>query len=183
MDLTWTSIGMDGAVVAVGLVVIYTDWKYHKIYNVVTFPTILIGLGFRTWLEGGAGAWQSLAGLGAGVALTLVPFMLGFLWAGDVKYLAALGALKGPEFVVFAVLYGSLLHGLLALGVLLQRRELKKVGRNIAGYFGRTFLLRAPSHFESVSELKIPYGVGLALGSFLTVFFLHRYGVCFPLWA
>ena len=49
----------------------------------------------RESLEGAAGLWTALLGLLAGFVLLLIPYLLGGMGAGDVKALAALGALLG----------------------------------------------------------------------------------------
>ncbi|HIE51500.1 MAG TPA: hypothetical protein EYP85_07045 [Armatimonadetes bacterium] len=184
MNLVGTLTPLEVWVVALGLVVIYTDWRYHKIYNWATFPSILGGWGLQLWLwrEGGKLVRHGLAGFAVGIALTIVPFALGLLYAGDVKYLAAVGALTNPGFVVWTVLYGGVCHGILSL-ILLRREQLLIAFKNIGRFFYRRAILQMPVDFQAESEGTLPYGISLALGSFLTLGFRLYYGAYFPLWA
>ena len=50
----------------------------------------------------------ALMGWAVGMGIQWVPFMLGFAKAGDVKLLAAVGALKGSAFCIFGFLYGAI---------------------------------------------------------------------------
>ena len=53
------------------------------------------------------------------VPLPFLPLLLFRMLSGDVKLLAAIGALKGPLFVLWAFLYGALAGGVLDVGALL----------------------------------------------------------------
>ena len=72
----------------------YTDTRWSKIYNKFTFPTMLLGIVLNGIFGGPQAALWALCGWGVGMAIQWVPFMLGLAKAGDVKFLAAVGALK-----------------------------------------------------------------------------------------
>ena len=55
--------------------------------------------------------------------------------AGDLKLLASLGAMSGPEFVLWCGLWAGVAGGVLAIGVLLVRRN---IGPVLAGMTMRT---------------------------------------------
>jgi prepilin peptidase CpaA len=105
------------------------------------------------------------------MAIQWVPWMLGLAKAGDVKLLAAVGALKGWAFCVFGFLYGALAFGLLILPWLAWRGELRGVGRNITHYFRLGLMTRsapdAPA--PTVTKKFVPWGVGLAIGFFIAL--------------
>lgn len=84
----------------------WTDWRSGKIYNVLTLPGMVLGVAGRAWLDGAAGAADSLGGWFAVgglmvVALALFPHVGG----GDVKLMAMLGALLGVERGLEALLW------------------------------------------------------------------------------
>jgi prepilin peptidase CpaA len=89
----------------------YTDTTTGKIYNKITFPAMLTGIVLNAVFGGVTGLMWALLGWAVGMAIQWVPFMLGFAKAGDVKLLAAVGALKGWAFCLFGFLYGAAAFG------------------------------------------------------------------------
>ncbi len=178
---------IDIALIAVLLICAFTDARQSKIFNVVTFPAMLAGLVLNGGLGAMAGAGASglvwaLLGWAVGRAIHWVPWMLGFAKAGDVKFLAAVGALKGWAFCVFGFLYGAAAFGILILPWLAWRGELRGVGRNIGQYFQMGLLTRsapdAPA--PTVTKKFVPWGVGLAVGFFIAL--IIEWSVGRPVW-
>ena len=96
-----------------------TDLQKQCIYNWQTYTAALLGL-LVNYLSG---AWHGLIfsffGLVTGFALLLFFYLLGGFGAGDVKFLAAIGALKGAEFVIWTMAYSALVGGIMAFGVII----------------------------------------------------------------
>ncbi len=101
------------------------DYRTHKIPNYLTVTAAVLGLVYCTFaplVMGGSmvtGFLLSLAGLAAGFALLLLPFLLGGGGAGDVKMLAGLGAWLGPIWVTVALGLGAVLGCFMTLAVLI----------------------------------------------------------------
>lgn len=95
-------------------------WKF-KVYNALTIPTLLAGLGVSTWLGGWGGLASSLMGVGLGFGLLVVFYALGGVGAGDVKLLAAIGAWLGPYLTYQVFIASALFGGLYALALVLAR--------------------------------------------------------------
>jgi len=74
-----------------------TDWHKHIIPNYVSAAALLPGLYLHmingTWLTG-------LIGLAAAAGITMIPYGLGKLGAGDVKLFLSLGFVMGPAVLV-----------------------------------------------------------------------------------
>lgn len=114
-------------------VAVYTDLKEQRIPNALNLTIALTGLGFHTLLplfsptlimpDALDGLRFSLAGLGVGLGLMLLPYLFGVMGGGDVKLLAAIGACLGWRLTVDAFLYTSLAGGAYALAVLLFRHR------------------------------------------------------------
>ena len=101
------------------------DLRTRRIPDWLTVPVAVAGL-VLALAEGGwsSGGW-SLVGLLVG-AVVFLPFVaLGYMGAGDMKLMAAAGALLGPLGVVRGVLTGAILGGLWALGWLAMKRDRK----------------------------------------------------------
>ena len=157
---------MDALLLFVIVYCAYTDTKSGKIYNKITFPAMLAGIVLNGIFAGVNGLVWALVGWAVGMAIQWIPFMLGFAKAGDVKLLAAVGALKGWAFCLFGFLYGAAAFGFILVPWLARRGELKGVSQNIRGYFATAAVTQsvpdAPT--PTVTRRYVPWGLGLAIG-------------------
>src|SRR5262245_58808805 len=130
---------------------------------------MLTGLALATATHGVAGFTASASGLLLAIGLLIVPFALGGIGGGDVKMMAAVGALVGPEALLASLLAGMILGGLVAVGVLWRRGRLGEKWHAIGAMLRSAFLtwslepLRAPAPGEDT--VALPYSVPLALGT------------------
>lgn len=92
-----------------------TDTFHAKITNIANLGLILAGTSYNLYLAGFAGFITSLLGLITGLLLLIIPYLMGGMGAGDVKALAALGALLGPASVFQVFLYIALVGGAMAI--------------------------------------------------------------------
>jgi prepilin peptidase CpaA len=149
----------DAILVAFVAGVIYTDWRYHRIPNVFTYPAMALGLvlGAFEGLPGtiGSGLADHLAGLVVGFLIAYPFYAMGGLKAGDGKYLMAVGALRGLSLLLTGAIYGALLGGVIALGFIAARRLRPATGVT-------------PS-MGGVMKTWIPYGVALGLGTLVAL--------------
>ena len=140
-----------------------TDLRSQRIPNWLTFGAAGAALGIRLAL---GGAQALLAGSEAwllGAAIFFIPFALGWMGAGDVKLLAAFGALGGPAFLVQAALAGCLAGGLIAFVYLAWQRRLIFFMWHVFVHF------RHPFSGVLEGKRRIPYGPALALGAMGTM--------------
>lgn len=139
----------------VGLVLLAAreDLRSRTIPNRLTLGMALVGLTQGALLGGWGGAQYAALGWLIGLSILLPPFLLGWLGAGDLKLLAAVGALEGPQLALFAGSYGMAAGGVLALVVLLRR----------TGRPGRDATAVPPW------KISLPYGPALAFGTLLAL--------------
>lgn len=132
---------LDGITVVALLISVVTDLRERKIFNKVTYPAMVIGLVAHGIIWG----WDG--GLGMGLKWSFIGFLVGgipfFLMnafdprafgGGDVKLMAAVGALQAFPVIVNAWLYTALCGGVLAIAVLLWQGKLL---RTVGGFFTR----------------------------------------------
>ncbi len=150
-------LAQDVVLVAFVVTIIVTDWRWRRIPNVVTYPTMLVGLALAA-IEGLPGqALQSglldhAAGLAIAFFISYPIVALGGMKAGDGKFLMAVGALRGTAFLFSAGVYGALIGGIIAIVFIVARRiEAARAGED--------------SSFGRVLKSWIPYGVALGLGA------------------
>ncbi|MCI3926855.1 prepilin peptidase [Paenibacillus sp. TRM 82003] len=167
MDWTWSEFLLIG----IAAVCAATDIARRKIYNVVVFPSLAAAVAGHAWTGGWQGLGHSLMGFGVGLAILLVPYLLGGMGAGDVKLLALVGALQGPAFVFAAAVYMALLGFALSVLLLMFRRET----RTFFVYVIYTLQCwrggeRMPfPRSGSALSTTMPYGVAIAGGALLVV--------------
>jgi prepilin peptidase CpaA len=147
--------------------IIVTDWRWRRIPNAVTYPTMLVGLvlgavesagpaGFPGNVFAPAGAHGGLldhvVGLAVGFLVAYPFYAGGGLKAGDGKFLMAVGALMGTLFLLQAAVWGALVGGVIAIGFIVARRVAAAragTGETVGGLL----------------HTWIPYGVALGLGA------------------
>jgi prepilin peptidase CpaA len=89
-------------------------WKF-KVYNVLTLPTLILGVVVSAILGGWSGFGSSLLGAALGFGLLVVFFAVGGVGAGDVKLLTAVGAWLGPYLTYQVFIASALFGGIYAL--------------------------------------------------------------------
>jgi prepilin peptidase CpaA len=156
------------AVTAGVLVATVIDIRTRRIPNELTATMAILGLGLAAGGMSGVTIWASLAGLVLGLALMLPGHLLGGTGAGDVKLMAAVGAIVGPVTVVNAFLLTAITGGVLAIAVAVRRRRLSVTltgtGRLIAGAPGAGDQIRARAPAS-----RFAYGPAIAVGSVLAL--------------
>jgi prepilin peptidase CpaA len=152
-------------ILVVVAIAVVTDVRRRRIYNVLTFPAMALGIVLNTVLNGGAGLLLSVAGLLLGAAIFFIPVAAGGRGAGDLKLLAAVGALGGPIFVIWCAIFTSMIGGVFALAVLLARRRLFSI---ISGWAIDLYTLQTP---RMTSNIRLPYAIPIALGAVAALIF------------
>ena len=112
-----------------------------------------------------------------GLGLLLVSAFFGrLLGGGDLKLLIAIGALQGPAFLGWTVVYTALVGGVLALGVALWRGVL---GERLRLLVASTYLRLAQGVPMEMTEAgcgpRLPYAIAVWLGSLVALAVLHRW--------
>lgn len=160
----------DLAIFIVVAICLYTDVRYRKIYNVVLFPAFLLAILYGITHSGVAGLLFCIKGATLGLALLLIPFLLGGMGAGDVKLLAVIGAWQGPEFIWFCFLCTALAGGIFGVIQLLRKGTLALTLKTIL-----FALIPGPPKVNTFGTLAtakagdaFPYGIAIATGTFAT---------------
>lgn len=163
----------DVILLIITVICIYTDLTNRRIYNIVLLPAMTLALGYHLYSDGLPAVFFSLEGLFLGLALLLIPYLKGGIGAGDVKFLATIGALKGPSFVFVTFLAGAIAGGFLAVFYLVRNKKLIfTLQKLILPFYIRSgFFQTQPSSIEAVDESStLPYGAAIAIGSAVAYF-------------
>jgi prepilin peptidase CpaA len=151
------------------LVICATDTLQGKIPNLATLSLLLIGLWFNIRPDGLLGGAIALAGMATGLLLLIVPYLLGGMGAGDLKALAALGALLGPA----AILQVFIIAGLIGGGMAMIHLAMSDNPLDRLHYWRKSSwrLLNGvkqpmPAQDEATPKIKYSYGPAIAFGFF-----------------
>ncbi|GHH97575.1 A24 family peptidase [Neobacillus kokaensis] len=150
---------------------LYTDIKSRKILNIVTLPTILIGLIYHISTTGFEGFLLSGKGFLVGLGLLLIPYLLEGMGAGDVKLMAAIGSLMGASFVFHSFIYTALIGGVIAILLIIKQRGFINL---IKSFFYSIIFMRGNlgsilNPKDEHSSISFPYGVAIVLGTLCTL--------------
>lgn len=144
----------------------YWDLRYRKIPNWATLPGIALGLGMNGLLHGWGGMKASGIGFLIGFGALLVLFVLSWMGGGDVKLMAAVGALKGYPFVVSALFYSLIVGVLLGVIMLIWNRKTLRTFKNLFLVVASRVSPLIPKHDIKREEAqKIPFGLAIVLGT------------------
>ena len=155
--------------VAICSIATVIDLRTQRIPNWLTGTGVMLGLFLNFLLFGIHGGFDAgfeegllMSGLG-GLAL-LIAFGLmglaGFVGMGDVKLMAAVGALLRWPNALWALAYVTLCGGAVALGYALIRGELGQVLGNLLA-----LVTRRSREEREIKMHHIPYGLAILLGA------------------
>ena len=156
-------------VVLVVLLAMYSDFRWRKIPNCLTLPAIVLGF-FLNFL---GNSWNGLIfaffGLLVGMGLLMLPYLLGGMGGGDVKFMGALGALLGSYSILNVFLYATLVGGAIAIVVAIANKNLLDTLKKVWLLLKCIFLFRAPLAGAGLlkKSIEIPYGLAIGVGAFI----------------
>ncbi len=145
------------------------DVRSSRVPNLITFPLALVGLAFHALSDSGNGILFSVAGLGLGFIFLIGFYIYGGMGAGDVKLLAAIGAVVGPLNVFMGFLFASLLGGLYALAMMGWYLGLAKTAERIKIILvGMVFMrINVADSLEQTTLPKLRYALVIGLGTLI----------------
>lgn len=173
--MEWESILFDNwhvkFVCIVLIVAAYIDGKELRVPNWITFPMVLSGLVYSTWIGGlegfGFGLWGMTVGL-----LTLLPlYAVGGMGAGDVKLMAGVGAWLGATVTWYAFVATVIVGAVMAIIMVLSRKAWDKHYGQFLLILSEWKTIKDPRKLSEIAAerkprmLLLPYGIPICIGS------------------
>jgi len=157
-------------------VAVFTDLRWRRIPNILTFTAFFAALVIRVAFQGISGLGLALAGaLVAPIVILLLHGGRG-LGMGDVKLAAAIGAIVGPFLAVVTMLVTAVAGGILAIAMMVQPGgQLNGIISifSIGIPFKRGSRAKGSNNSPATSSPRavatMPYGVAIGVGSLLTL--------------
>ena len=152
------------------------DVRYRRIPNWLTVSGAVLGVALNTLIgKPEAGTMFALEGLALGFGVYFILYALHAMGAGDVKLMAAIGALTGPAnwFGIFVV--SAIVGGVMALLLTILRKRVKSTFWNMGFIVGEMTRGRAAYIEKPELDVKNPKSIGLPHGAVIaigTIFFI-----------
>lgn len=136
------------------------DLRTHRVPNLLTFPLFFFALiyhGFQGHMV------PALLGGGMGFIWLVIPYLFGWVGAGDVKLLTGIGAWMGWPAAWPLVLFAGALGGPLVLVISFHREDLLPLWLSLAGG-PCAFLSEIAMIVRSKKDNHVPYAFSIFLG-------------------
>ncbi len=157
---------------------VIADLRSRRIPNLLSGPALALGLALQALHFGTPGFLASLSGAALMVGLLLLPFALGGIGGGDVKMMAAVGALAGPQLAVLSLAAGMTLGGAIMAIHLARLGRLRPTLHATATMCATAVLTGslAPLRRQpgTPGKVALPYSVPLGLGTLAVLLLLPR---------
>jgi prepilin peptidase CpaA len=145
------------------------DLHSRRIPNWLCLAGLAGGIAWNAVSPEGAAGWASaVQGAGVGFGIYLPLYAIRARGAGDVKLLAALGAVAGPSACLRLFVYTAIAGGVMGLVLVAAKGRLRRTLFNIGWILNDLIHLRAP--YRSSAELDVRSNEGVRLPHALSLF-------------
>jgi prepilin peptidase CpaA len=156
------------------------DIRSRRIPNWLVLAGLIVGVGWNVYSSEWSGLLRAAEGLGLGFILYFPLYLIRARGAGDVKLLAAVGAVVGPGNCWWIFLLTAVLGGAIALILLMFRGRMRKTLFNVGMIIEDLLHFRAP--YRSSDELdvttnkglRLPHGAMIAVGTLAFLYIARR---------
>ena len=148
-----------------------TDLRSRRIPNWLTLSGVCAGILVNWALFGWPGLRNALSGMMLGFGVYFVLYLLRAMGAGDVKLMAAVGAVLGPSDWFSVFIATAIAGGVLAIALMVWKGRVWETLHNTFFIVGELVHLRAPFtrrkdlDVKNPTALKMPHGVAIAVGT------------------
>jgi prepilin peptidase CpaA len=166
--------GVAAVLIALVLAAAVFDVRYRRIPNWLSLAGVMIGVALNAFLDQGRRGMflASMLGLAIAFSVYFVLYALRAMGAGDVKLMAAVGAVVGwPNwFGIFIVT--AMIGGIMALILVAARGRVKQTLSNVVFILselkgGRpAYMRREELDVKNPQALGLPHGAVIAVGTF-----------------
>ncbi len=171
LTLVRVPISIGTALLLIVLIAAIYDLRFRRIPNWLNLSGLILGFGLNTLLFHMHGMLAASEGLLVAAAVYLPLYVLRGMGAGDVKLMAAVGAIVGPANWFLIFLATALLGGAAAAVLACLKKRFSETCVNVCFLIKDLVQLRAPHRtnpqmdFRNPTSLRMPHGVVIALGS------------------
>jgi prepilin peptidase CpaA len=185
IQFTRPAPGIEFVLLVAVLVATVTDLRWRRIPNWLTVSTLVLGFALNALIAYPApveGVWLAAKGFAFAFALNLVMYMLHMTGAGDVKLLAAVGAMVGCSDFVGIFLLTAMIGGVLAIILMTIKGRVRQTLWNLCFMVSELVKFHAPHltreqlDVGSAKALRLPGAVRVSLGVVAFLVMAHVWG-------
>ena len=158
----------------------WLDLRTRRIPNWLNLSGLVLGLGLNTFFQQGDGFRVALSGFGLALLIYTPLYLIRAMGAGDVKFMAAIGAIVGPQNWLTLFLMTAVLGGIASICLILVRGRLHVTLMNLSTIStellrGRRPYLKDPTlDVNSQHAVGLPHGTMIAISAGLWLAYFHR---------
>ncbi|MBV8897939.1 MAG: prepilin peptidase [Acidobacteriaceae bacterium] len=147
------------------------DFRFRRIPNWLNLSGLVLGLGINTLLFAAHGLLAASLGTLLPLALYVPLYLLRAMGAGDVKLMAAVGAIAGPRNWIEILVCTAFAGGVLALAVAARNGRLQRTFFNLMLLASELTHWRRPAarhetlDVRSDRSMRMPHAIAIAAGS------------------
>ena len=164
---------------AIAMIGVWADLRTRRIPNWLNVSGVILGFGLNTLFLHWGGFKLAATGLGLALLIYLPLYLIRAMGAGDVKFMAAIGAFIGPENWLTVFLTTAILGGVASLCLVVARNRLQVTLGNLSTIsnellHGRMPFRKDPSlDVHDQRALGLPHGtvIAIAVGIFLVFWY------------
>lgn len=159
------------ALLAIVLVAGIYDLRFRRIPNWLNLSGIILGVGMNTFLFEAHGLAAAMLGLLCALLVYLPLYLIRGMGAGDVKLMAAVGSIAGPQNWLAIFIATALFGGVVSLILITLKRRYHETCLNLILILAELAHFRLPSQTDprldvrNQNALRIPHGALIAGGS------------------
>jgi len=167
----------DVILVAVVITAAVTDLKSGRIYNRLVYPAVVVGLLLALVGGGWTGLKDHALAAAIGFGVLFLCYAVGGMGGGDVKLMAAVGALGGLSrpgqgmFIVFVLFWSFAIGAALGILAAIWRRALGRTARGT--WWGLKVLTLPGTNLEDAApkkaNIRVPFGFTTGLATILVL--------------
>lgn len=153
------------------IVAAWIDGKELRVPNWITYPMVISGLIYSTYMGGWEGLGAGLLGMCVGLLCLLPLYAVGGMGAGDVKLMAGMGAWVGVTITLYAFAVSAVVGAIMAICMVLYKRSFKKHYDNAMMILLEWMSIRDPKELSRIAAERkptmflLPYGIPICVGS------------------
>lgn len=146
-----------------------SDIRTRRIPNWVVLAGLLLGLAGNAYLYGWAGLMRAGLGLGLALLVYLPLHIVRGMGAGDVKLMAAVGAIAGPANWLAVLVLTGLLGGVCALMLIASQGAGRQTFYNLLHIVNELVHFRAPYQRHKDIDVRNPMALRLPHGAIIAL--------------
>jgi prepilin peptidase CpaA len=147
----------------------WADLRTRRIPNWLNLSGLILGIGLNTFFHQGDGLRLALTGSCLALLIYIPLYVIRAMGAGDVKFMAAIGAIVGPENWLTLFLMTAVLGGIASICLILVRGRLHVTLANLSTISTELLHGRLPYRKDPTLDVNDRHAVGLPHGTMIAI--------------